>query len=81
MAGISYRGTEVRVDSIAVLGYGASQVNAVAFSRAHIDHSGNLPLLAKQGYRGPIYTTPGGVRYCMLLVRGIPMRTGRGGGT
>ena len=36
----------------------AEQLNAVVLSHAHIDHSGNLPLLAKQGYRGPIYTTP-----------------------
>ena len=34
-------------------------LNAVVLSHAHIDHSGDLPLLAKQGYRGPIYTTPG----------------------
>ena len=36
----------------------AEQLNAVVLSHAHIDHSGDLPLLVKQGYRGPIYTTP-----------------------
>ena len=34
----------------------AGGLNAVVLSHAHIDHSGDLPLLAKQGYRGPIYT-------------------------
>ncbi|MEO6983587.1 MAG: MBL fold metallo-hydrolase, partial [Edaphobacter sp.] len=45
------------------------ELNAVVLSHAHIDHSGDLPLLAKQGYRGPIYTTPATVDLCEKMLK------------
>ncbi|MGH7991924.1 MAG: MBL fold metallo-hydrolase, partial [Limisphaerales bacterium] len=33
------------------------QIDAVVLSHAHIDHAGNLPNLARQGYAGPIHCT------------------------
>ncbi len=32
-------------------------LDAVVISHAHLDHSGRLPLLVKEGYNGPIYMT------------------------
>ena len=44
-------------------------LNAVVLSHAHIDHSGDLPLLVKQGYRGPIYTTPATIDLCAPMLK------------
>jgi metallo-beta-lactamase family protein len=33
-------------------------VDAVVLSHAHVDHCGYLPLLARRGFRGPVYCTP-----------------------
>ena len=41
----------------------------MVLSHAHIDHSGDLPLLAKQGYRGPIYTTPSTIDLCAPMLK------------
>jgi len=37
----------------------AQSLDAVLLSHAHIDHSGALPRLARSGYAGPVFCTPG----------------------
>jgi len=44
-------------------------VNAVVLSHAHIDHSGRLPYLVRQGYHAPIYATPATRDLCAVMLR------------
>jgi metallo-beta-lactamase family protein len=44
------------------------QIDAVALTHAHLDHSGRLPLLVRRGYRGPIYATPATIALAQLLL-------------
>lgn len=43
-------------------------VDAVILTHAHIDHSGYLPLFARQGFRGPVYCTRATADLCAIML-------------
>ena len=46
-----------------------AKIDVVVLSHAHIDHSGNLPNLVKQGFAHNIYCTPATRDLCAIMLR------------
>jgi metallo-beta-lactamase family protein len=44
-------------------------LDCVVLTHAHLDHSGALPLLMKQGFEGAIFATPSTIEMCAILLR------------
>jgi len=51
------------------LPFDAAQLGLLVLSHAHIDHSGNIPSLVKNGFNGNIYATPATRDLCSIMLR------------
>ncbi|MBB5442393.1 MULTISPECIES: MBL fold metallo-hydrolase RNA specificity domain-containing protein [unclassified Paraburkholderia] len=58
----------LRLRNWAALPAPADSIDAVILTHAHLDHSGYLPLLARHGFRGPVYCTPGTAALCEIML-------------
>lgn len=59
---------ELRLRNWSALPFKPSSLDAVVLTHAHIDHSGYLPLLVKNGFKGPIYATKATIELCSILL-------------
>jgi metallo-beta-lactamase family protein len=46
----------------------AATIDAVVLTHAHLDHSGYLPKLSREGFEGPVYCTQATAALCELLL-------------
>lgn len=59
---------ELRLKNWAPLPVVPGSLDAVVLTHAHLDHSGALPLLVKQGFRGPIFTSEWTAKLAEILL-------------
>ena len=59
---------ELRLRNWAPLPVDPTEIDAVILTHAHLDHSGYIPLLVRNGYKGPIYCSEATQDLCAILL-------------
>jgi|TARA_B100000749_G_scaffold280077_2_gene274662 metallo-beta-lactamase family protein len=66
--GLFQGGKRLRLRNWEKLPVDAKSITAVILTHAHIDHSGYLPRLVKDGFKGNIYSTPATRDLCKIML-------------
>lgn len=66
--GMFQGGREASTKNLEPLPFAAKDLEFVVLTHAHIDHSGLLPRLCAQGFKGPIYCTPATFELVKILL-------------
>ncbi len=48
--------------------FNPEQIDCILLTHAHIDHSGRIPMMIRQGFRGSIHTTTATVDLCSIML-------------
>lgn len=67
--GMFQGGREAEARNHARFAFEPRELDFVVLTHAHIDHSGLLPKLRKDGYRGPVYATPATIELLEVMLR------------
>jgi metallo-beta-lactamase family protein len=59
---------QLRLKNWSKLPINPSKIDAVVLTHAHIDHSGYLPLLVKNGFSGKVYCSEGTADLCKIML-------------
>lgn len=59
----------LRLRNWELLPFDVASLDALVLTHAHLDHSGYLPRLVKEGFRGRVYCTGGTAQLCSILLQ------------
>ena len=66
--GLFQGGRQMETRNWADWGFIPSEINTLFLTHAHIDHSGRIPKLVKDGFRGKIITSPPTAELCEIML-------------
>jgi metallo-beta-lactamase family protein len=66
--GLFQGGPELEAQNNQPFAFEPTHIDAVVLSHAHLDHAGRLPLLVKQGFKGPIYAHAATRDLCNIML-------------